>query len=112
MRPSWIRRGITDKEIPTGFAYPCSFHARVHPRADPVAGYWDEIIGPGKAIDTNKYYVLSSDTMVNLNAKMANVVTTGPASINPDTGKPYGMSFRTASIESSRWWPLPAPSRF
>ena len=67
--------------------------------ADPVAGYWDAIIGPGKAIDTNKYYVLSSDTLVNLNAKMANVVTTGPASINPDTGKPYGMSFPVVSIE-------------
>jgi homoserine O-acetyltransferase len=66
--------------------------------ADPVAGYWDAIIGPGKAIDTNKYYVLSSDTLVNLNAKMANVVTTGPASINPDTGKPYGMSFPVVSI--------------
>ena len=67
--------------------------------ADPAAGYWDAIIGPGKAIDTNKYYVLSSDTLVNLNAKMANVVTTGPASINPDTGKPYGMSFPVVSIE-------------
>jgi homoserine O-acetyltransferase len=60
--------------------------------ADQIAGYWDAIIGPGKAIDTNKYYVLSSDTLVNLNAKQSNVVTTGPASINPDTGKPYGMS--------------------
>jgi homoserine O-acetyltransferase len=34
--------------------------------ADKIAGYWDAIIGPGKAIDTNKYYVLSSDTLVNL----------------------------------------------
>ena len=66
--------------------------------ADPAAGYWDAIIGPGKAIDTNKYYVLSSDTLVNLNAKLTNVVTTGPASINPDTGKPYGMSFPVVSI--------------
>lgn len=57
-----------------------------------AAGYWDAIIGPGKAIDTNKYYVISSDTLVNLSPK-APVVTTGPASINPDTGKPYGMSF-------------------
>jgi len=65
---------------------------------DKVAGYWDAIIGPGKAIDTNKYYVLSSDTLVNLNAKSPNVVTTGPASINPDTGKPYGMSFPVVSI--------------
>jgi homoserine O-acetyltransferase len=67
--------------------------------ADQMAGYWDAIIGPGKAIDTNKYYVLSSDTLVNLNAKQANVVTTGPASINPDTGKPYGLTFPVVSIK-------------
>lgn len=60
---------------------------------DKAAGYWDSIIGPGKAIDTNKYFVLSSDTLVNINANTPNVVTTGPSSINPDTGKPYGMSF-------------------
>jgi homoserine O-acetyltransferase/O-succinyltransferase len=67
--------------------------------SDKAAGYWDAIIGPGKAIDTNKYYVLSSDTLVNLNAKLPNVVTTGPASINPDTGKPYGLSFPLVSIK-------------
>jgi homoserine O-acetyltransferase/O-succinyltransferase len=66
--------------------------------SDPLPGYWDAIIGPGKAIDTNKYYVLSSDTLVNLNANMPNVVTTGPASIDPATGKPYGMSFPVVSI--------------
>jgi homoserine O-acetyltransferase len=66
---------------------------------DAAPGYWDAIIGPGKAIDTNKYYVLSSDTLVNLNAKAPNVVTTGPASIDPDTGKPYGMRFPVVSIK-------------
>jgi homoserine O-acetyltransferase len=60
---------------------------------DKAPGYWDTIIGPGKAIDTNKYYVISSDTLVNLNVNTPNVVTTGPASVNPDTGKPYGMTF-------------------
>ena len=66
---------------------------------DKAAGYGDAIIGPGKAIDTNKYFVLSSDTLVNLNVNMPNVVTTGPASIDPDTGKPYGMSFPVVSIK-------------
>ncbi|WP_052763889.1 E22 family MetX-like putative esterase [Microvirga massiliensis] len=65
---------------------------------DKAPGYWDSIIGPGKAIDTNKYYVISSDTLVNLNANTPNVVTTGPASINPDTGKPYGMTFPVVSM--------------
>jgi homoserine O-acetyltransferase/O-succinyltransferase len=67
--------------------------------SDAAAGYWDAIIGPGKAIDTNKYFVLSSDTLVNLNVNAPNVVTTGPASINPDTGKRYGMSFPVVSIK-------------
>lgn len=66
---------------------------------DKAAGYWDYLIGPGKIVDTNKYYVLSSDTLVNLNVNAPNVVTTGPASINPDTGKPYGMSFPVVSIK-------------
>jgi homoserine O-acetyltransferase len=57
---------------------------------DKAAGYWDAIIGPGKAIDTNKYFVFSSDTLVNLSPADPNVTTTGPASVNPDTGKPYG----------------------
>jgi len=66
--------------------------------ADSAPGYWDSIIGPGKPIDTNKYYVISSDTLTNLNVRAPNVVTTGPASLDPDTGKPYGMSFPVVSI--------------
>jgi homoserine O-acetyltransferase/O-succinyltransferase len=65
---------------------------------DAAAGYWDGLIGPGKAIDTNRFFVLSSDTLVNLNTGMPSVVTTGPASVNPDTGKPYGMSFPVVGI--------------
>lgn len=67
--------------------------------SDAAAGYWDAIVGPGKAIDTNKYYVISSDTLVNLNARLPNVVTTGPATTDPDTGKPYGMNFPVVSIK-------------
>jgi homoserine O-acetyltransferase len=66
---------------------------------DSAPGYWDSIIGPGKPIDTDKYYVIASDTLVNLNANAPNVVTTGPASIDPDTGKPYGMRFPVVSIK-------------
>ena len=66
--------------------------------ADPAAGYWDAIIGSGKPIDTDRFFVISSDTLVNLNVKDGKTVTTGPASINPDTGKPYGMSFPIVTI--------------
>src|SRR3569833_3092911 len=66
---------------------------------DKAAGYWDYLVGPGKAVDTDKYYVLSSDTLVNLIVNAPNVVTTCPASIIPDTCKPYGMSFPVVSIK-------------
>lgn len=65
---------------------------------DAASGYWDAIIGAGKPIDTDKHFVISSDTLVNLNVKDPNTVTTGPATINPDTGKPYGMSFPIVTI--------------
>jgi homoserine O-acetyltransferase len=66
--------------------------------SDAAPGYWDAIIGSGKPIDTDKFFVISSDTLVNLNVKDPNTVTTGPASINPDTGKPYGMTFPIVTI--------------
>ena len=61
-------------------------------------GYWDAIIGPGKPIDTDRYFVVSADTLVNVNVPDASTVTTGPASINPDTGRPYGMGFPVVSM--------------
>lgn len=61
--------------------------------SDAAAGYWDSLIGPNKAIDTNKYFVISSDTLVNINPKDPRVITTGPLSINPETGATYGTSF-------------------
>ena len=65
---------------------------------DAAPGYWDSIIGAGKPIDTDRFYVVSVDSLANLNAKSPTTVTTGPASINPDTGKPYGMSFPVVAI--------------
>ncbi|PCK33423.1 E22 family MetX-like putative esterase [Pseudoalteromonas piscicida] len=65
---------------------------------DAQAGYWDKIIGPGKAIDTNKFFVISSDTLVNAGVHMPNVITTGPATINPDTNKPYGLDFPVVTV--------------
>jgi homoserine O-acetyltransferase/O-succinyltransferase len=77
-------------------------HAAGRYKADEkAAGYWDAIIGPGKAIDTDKYFVVSADTLVNLNVKSAMVGTVGPATVNPDTGKPYGSSFPVVSMKDS-----------
>jgi homoserine O-acetyltransferase/O-succinyltransferase len=68
---------------------------------DVAPGYWDAIIGSGKPIDTDKYFVVSADTLVNLNTKDPRVITTGPATIDPDTGKPYGMKFPVVSYRDS-----------
>ncbi len=65
---------------------------------DPMPGYWNSIIGPGKAIDTDKYFVISSDTLVNAFPNDPNVITTGPISINPATGEPYGLDFPVVTI--------------
>jgi homoserine O-acetyltransferase len=50
---------------------------------DKAAGYWDSVIGPGKPFDTDRYFVLSADTLVNVNSK-----DTGPGSVDPATGRP------------------------
>ncbi|MGH1417763.1 MAG: E22 family MetX-like putative esterase [Hyphomicrobiaceae bacterium] len=65
---------------------------------DKQRGYWDSIIGSGKSIDTDKYYVISVDTLVGMGVGNPHVTTTGPASINPATGKPYAMSFPIVTI--------------
>ncbi|MBL6453858.1 homoserine O-acetyltransferase [Belnapia sp. T6] len=73
-------------------------HAFGRLSANGPAGYWDAIIGPGKPIDTDKYFVVSADTLVNVNVPDATTVTTGPASINPDTGRPYALTFPVVSM--------------
>ncbi len=55
-------------------------------------GWWDAIIGPGKGIDTNDYFVLCSNCLGGCKG------TTGPPSVNTLTGKPYGRSFPLITI--------------
>ena len=66
---------------------------------DPAPGWWDSLIGPGKAIDTDKYFVICSDSISNINFNSPTVITTGPASIDPETGKPYGMNFPIFTLD-------------
>lgn len=54
---------------------------------DKKPGWWDKMVGPAKAIDTDKYFVICSNIIGSCYG------STGPASINPATGEPYGLSF-------------------
>ncbi len=67
--------------------------------SDPAPGWWDSLIGSGKAIDTDKYFVICSDCISNINFNSPTVITTGPASINPETGRPYGMTFPIFTLD-------------
>lgn len=65
---------------------------------DPLPGYWDQLIGPGKPLDTERYFIFSCDTLVNQEPFNPQVITTGPASINPETGQHWGLSFPVVTI--------------
>ena len=56
-------------------------------------GWWDNMIGPGKALDTNRFFVIGVN---NLGSCFG---STGPMHTNPDTGKPYGASFPVVTVE-------------
>jgi len=55
-------------------------------------GWWDFMVGPGKGIDTDKYFVICPNILGSC------MGSTGPASLNPATGKPYGLGFPMMTI--------------
>lgn len=59
---------------------------------DPKPGWWDTMVGPGKGIDTQKYFVICSNILGSC------MGSTGPSSINPGTGRPYGLDFPLVTI--------------
>jgi homoserine O-acetyltransferase len=67
--------------------------AGYHAATDRKPGWWDSCIGPGKPIDTNRFFVVSLNNLGGCNG------STGPSSINPATGKPYGADFPVLTVE-------------
>ena len=60
--------------------------------AHPGEGWWDGLIGPGRALDTNRYFVVCSNVLGGCQG------TTGPASLDPRTGRHYGSTFPVVTI--------------
>jgi len=55
--------------------------------SDKAAGWWDNMVGPGKPIDTNRFFVIGLNNLGVCHG------STGPSTINPETGKPFGSKF-------------------
>jgi len=60
---------------------------------DKNIGWWDNMVGPGKPIDTSKFFVIGLNNLGGCHG------STGPASLDPQTGKPYGASFPVVTVE-------------
>lgn len=64
-----------------------------HHAEDKYPGWWDNFVGPGKPLDTNKFFVIGLNNLGGCHG------STGPSSTNPATGKPWGAAFPLVTVE-------------
>lgn len=64
-----------------------------HHPDDKYPGWWDNLVGPNKPLDTNKFFVIGVNNLGGCHG------SSGPASINPETGKPFGASFPIVTVD-------------
>lgn len=62
-------------------------------KRDPEPGWWEDMVGPGKPIDSNRFFILCVNSLGSCKG------STGPASINPETGRPWRLHFPELAIE-------------
>lgn len=67
--------------------------AGIHSAEDKYPGWWNLYIGPGKPFDTDKYFIICTNVLGGCSG------STGPSSLNPETGKPYGLNFPMVTIQ-------------
>ena len=69
--------------------------AGIRPGEEKPSGWWEGMVGPGRAIDTDRYHVVCANVLGGCSG------TTGPMSTNPDTGRPYGSAFPQYSFDDA-----------
>jgi len=72
----------------SGDAHAAGFH-----EGDKDPGWWDDMVGPGKAFDTDRYFIICSNVIGGCKG------SSGPTSVHPQTGKPYGLDFPIITIK-------------
>jgi len=69
-----------------------SHAAGIYDKDDKKPGWWDWLIGPNKPLDTEKYFIICTNVIGGCSG------STGPSSVNPENGRPYGMDFPMISV--------------